>query len=286
MSWSRTAGSVLVLVLVLSGCGQKSTSQRSQMAHYISVVKREEAMLTPALATVTEVSIQVTAHGGRNLLGKVPLITEERRLEGAGIQIRAQEARVRGLAYPAAAAHLRSLVLALTSDQAALTRQLALLVAFLPGFNSTVAALQPALKRLERVLSQRQAHGSAAVSALYAAKAKALRRFQVTTRQITDHLRPLVAPAVSRPAYAAELISLRGMGASAGRLASALAGGSPGNVRPLLIQFDRAALATETKTVQMEQIAAIRAYDAQSRQLTTLSEAISRERLRLSKALK
>jgi hypothetical protein len=87
---------------------------------------------------------------------------------------------------------------------------------------------------------------------------------------------------VSKPAFEAQLDSLRGMGASAGKLAAALAGGSPGNVRPLLVDFDRAALATHSKAVQKRQIAAIRAYDAQSRELTTLSEAIARERLRLS----
>ncbi len=287
-SLARWAGAVLVLVLAVApaGCGQQSSSQRTQVARYISEIKSEEATLTPALMAVTQVSAQVAANGGRILLGKTPLLTQERRLNGALIQIQAQEARLRGLSYPAAAAHLRSLVLAMSSDQATLTHQLALLVAFLPRFNSAVSPLQGALARLERVLSQRQARGSAAVFALYAAKAQALRSFQGTTRQIADHLRPLIPPPVSRPAYEAQLTSLRGMGASAGSLARALAAGSPGDVRPLLIQFDRAALATHSRSVQQQQIAAIRAYDAQSERLTTLSEAISRERLRLSNTLR
>jgi hypothetical protein len=91
---------------------------------------------------------------------------------------------------------------------------------------------------------------------------------------------------VSKPAYTAELSSLRGMGTSAHRLADKLAGGSPGNVAPLLVAFDKAAFAPHTRSVQKAQIAAIRAYDARSARLSTLSAAISRERLRLATSLK
>jgi hypothetical protein len=283
-------GSALVLSFVvalgLGACGKKSSTQRAQVAHYISQVSQMVTALTPPLTTVTRISAQVSAKRGQSLLGQTPLGSDQRQLNSALNQIELQGQRLRALPAPAPTAHLRSLVLRLTSDQSALTHQLALLVAFLPRFNSVVAPVQPALMRLEKVLSERQANGAAAVSALYAAKAGALRRFQVTTTQIIGRLRPLVPPAVSKPAFEAQLGSLRGMGASAGKLAAALAGGSPGNVRPLLIDFDRAALATHSKAVQKEQIAAIRTYDAQSRELTTLSEGIARERLRLSNTVK
>ncbi|MFZ0043010.1 MAG: hypothetical protein WAK93_17005, partial [Solirubrobacteraceae bacterium] len=274
------------LVLALAGCGQSSSTSRKQVSAYITEVKHVETALTPPLTTVTRISAQVTAKGGKNLLGRTPLTSAKRQLKVALAQIDVQEQRLRALPAPASAANLRSLVLRLTSDQAALTHQLALLVAFLPRFNATVAPLQPALIRLEKVLSERQASGTAAVTALYTAKAQALRRFESTTDQITGRLRPLSPPLVSKPAYDAQLTSLRGMGTSAGKLASALAGGHPGDVRPLLIDFDKAALATHTKAVQRQQIAAIRRYDARSRQLTILAEDISRERLRLSNTLK
>jgi hypothetical protein len=76
------------------------------------------------------------------------------------------------------------------------------------------------------------------------------------------------------------------MGASAGRLADALASGAPGNVRPLLVDFDRAALATRKLSVQRAQISAIRSYDAQTRRLSILSEDVVRERLRLVSSLR
>ena len=284
--WGSALVLSFVLALGLPACGKKSSTPRAQVAQYVSQVNHMVTALTPPLTTVTRISAQVSAKRGESLLGQTPLVSDESQLNAALNQIDLQERRLRALPAPAQAAHLRSLVLRLTSDQSALTHQLSLLVAFLPRFNSVVAPLQPALLRLEKVLSERQANGAAAVSALYAAKAVALRRFQATTTKIMGRLRPLVPPAVSKPAFEAQLGSLRGMGASAGKLAGALAGGSPGNVRPLLIDFDRAALATHSKAVQKRQIAAIRAYDAQSRELTTLSEAIARERLRLSNTVK
>jgi hypothetical protein len=76
------------------------------------------------------------------------------------------------------------------------------------------------------------------------------------------------------------------MSTSAGRLADALAGGAPTNVAPLLVAFDRAATSNQTVAVQRAEIAAVRAYDAQSVKLETLSRQIERERLRLADTLK
>ena len=278
--------SLAFLALPLAGCGQQAPTPREQVSRYISQVKRVESALTPPLTTVTRVSALVTANGGKTLLGQTKLGPPQQELNGALRQIHTEQARLRALRAPAQAATLRSLLIKLTSAEAALTSQLALLVAFLPRFNAASAPLQRALARLEHVLSERKASGAAAVSALYAAKAAALRRFRATTEQLVARLHRLKPPLVSRPAYKAQLASMRGMGTSAGRLATALEGGTPGNVTPLLIAFDRAALATHTRAVQRGQIAAIRAWDAKTAQLTTLSEAISRERLRLAETLK
>jgi hypothetical protein len=271
-------------MLAVAGCGQKSSAQRSQVAHYIAQVNRIESALAAPLMTVTRVSAQVSTSRRKALTGAA-LAVRERQLGTALAQIRAQERRLRALKTPPQAARLRSLLLNLTADEAGLTTQLRLLIGFLPRFTSVVAPLAPALTRLERALSVRQAAGAAAVAAVYAAKVKALRRFEATTRVIVTELRRLSVPEVSKPAYRAQLTSLRGMGSSAGRLAAALAGGAPGNVRPLLIDFDRAALATRTEGVQRAQIAAIRAYDGKTRELSTLSDEVARERLRLATSL-
>jgi hypothetical protein len=272
------------LMLAVAGCGQQSSTQRRQVARYVAQVNRIESALAAPLMRVTKVTAQVSS-SRRQALSGTALALRERQLAIALAQIQAQEQRLRALATPPQAARLRSLLLSLTTDEAGLTTQLRLLIGFLPRFTSVVAPLAPALARLERALSVRQAAGTAAVAAVYAAKVTALRRFEATIRVIVTELWRLSVPDVSKPAYRAQLTSLRGMGSSAGRLAAALAGGAPGNVRPLLIDFDRAALATRTQGVQKAQIAAIRAYDAQSRRLSTLSSAIARERLRLATSL-
>jgi hypothetical protein len=282
---SRALPAVLALALaaLLAGCGDgHGDSQRAQVARYINRVNRIEAALSMPLTTVTQVSAAVS-NGRRITLAGPALAARDRQLAAALSQIKLQETRLGALAAPPAAAHLRSLVLTLAAREAALTTQLRLLITFLPRFSAVILPLAPALTGLERALSVRQASGAAAVSAVYAAKVRALRRFEATTGLIARRLRRLTPPDVSVPAYRAQLTSLRGMGSSAGRLADALAGGHPGNVRPLLIAFDRAALATRTKAVQKAQTTAIRIYDAKSRSLSTLSDEIAQERLRLTR---
>jgi hypothetical protein len=75
------------------------------------------------------------------------------------------------------------------------------------------------------------------------------------------------------------------MGASAGRLADALASGVSTNVAPLLTAFDRAAAATHTPAARRAQTVAVRAYNARITRLAALAQAIARERLRLSNSL-
>jgi hypothetical protein len=273
----------LSLVAALTGCGSHTSSERAQVARYVSGVNRIESALSQPLATVTRVSTKVSSR--RSPLAGAGLAVSEQQLTQALGQIKAQEERLDALPAPASAMRLRTLLLNVGTEEAHLTAQLKLLVAFLPRFSTVMSPLGPALTRLERTLSVRQAPGAAAVSAVYAAKANALRRFHTTTAVIITRLSRLSPPDVSKPAYRAQLTSLRGMGASAGRLADALASGAPGNVRPLLVDFDRAALTSRTLPVQRAQIAAIRAYDAQTRRLSTLSEDVVRERLRLVRSL-
>lgn len=286
---TRSAGSrrpVLIaaaISLVLAGCGQQSDSARVRVARYITRVNRVELALSGPLGVVTRVSAAISSrHAG---LSEAEARVHAPQLAAALTQIAIERRRLTALATPAPAVHLRVLVLTLTSAEAALTRQLELLVSFLPRFAAEVAPVESALARLESALSVRSASGTSAVAAVYEAKARALRRFQATTQTIVTSLRALDPPSVSRPTYDAQLASLRGMGASAGRLAKALAGGAPGDVTPLLVDFDRAALATRAISAQKAQIAAVRAYDRQSRRLSVLAEAIARERSRLATTL-
>jgi hypothetical protein len=275
----------VLALLVLAGCGGHSSSQRVEVARYVVSVNRVELSLRAPLMTVNRIAASVSGRHQKTLSQASGAVLE-RRLATAVTSIRVQERRLRAIPAPRPATHLRALLVRYTTGSAALTAQLGLLVGFLPRFSAVLAPLGPALGRLEAALSVHSAAGTAAVSAVYAAKARALRAFRATSKRIIAQLRRLTPPPVSRPAYRAQLTSLRGMGTSAGHLADALAGGAPGNVTPFLVAFDRAALATRSRSAQKAEIAAVRAYDAQSTGLATLQGEIERERLRLAGSLR
>ena len=148
------------------------------------------------------------------------------------------------------AAQLRSQLLELVDRQAAMTREVAKLVVFLPQFETALRPLTPAIRRLESVLGIGQARGPAAVAAVFAEKANALRQFKATVDGLIMRLRRLDPPRVSKPTYRAQLRSLRGMSASAGALAAALGTGSGAGAGSLLAAFDRAATSSQSARVQ------------------------------------
>jgi hypothetical protein len=280
------AGLALVIAIGLASCGSSQPSTRSTVAHYIRAVDRIELALRTPLANVTKAGSQLASAPGRpTLLGNLERVSSEQSLSASLVKLEAAKAKLATMETPVAARHLRSLLLSLTAAEADLTHQLRLLAVFLPRFSAALSPLGPSILSLEKTLGQTQAYGSAAVSALYAAKAQALRRFHGVTATITGRLRRLEPPRVSLPQYRAELSSLRGMGTASGHLATALSSGAPGNVRPLLVAFDRAASATHTRSVQRAQTTAIKAYDAATARLNTLAGDVTRERLRLSKTL-
>jgi len=292
----RSALAVILLALLAGGCGQQST-QRPAVAGYVKQVNAIEASLATPLASVASAG-NAFSQEQRSSDGNTPspkqrsagILTlgpsPEQTLQKALVKIGALRTRLAAISTPLPAEHLRALLLELIDDQAAMTRQVAELVAFLPRYSVALRSLAPATKQLETVLSQRSANGAAAVSTAFASKAAALRRFQATTSAMVVQLRRLRPPTVSKPGFKAQVIALQGMGASAGRLAAALASGATSSVGPVLTQFDRAAASTNTVAVQKAEIAAAHAYDARVAALDALSRKVELERLRLSNGLR
>jgi hypothetical protein len=270
----------VAIVVAAAGCGHSSSS-RAQLARYLTQVNGVEATFSKPLAAVTSAGSALTSQlrSGPVAKGSTASATEATLMHSVA-QIYAGRGRLAALAAPAPARHLRALLLTLAADQARMTQELAKLVVYLPRFNAVLSQLRPAVAGLGQALS-RSATGASAVSALYATKAAALRRFQLAAEAVAARLRTLAPPAVSKPGYEAQVRSLRGMATSAGQLATALSTGALASVPGLLAAFDRAATASRSRAVQLAQIAAVRAYDAQTKELTRLQGAISRERLRL-----
>jgi hypothetical protein len=272
-----------LLGLAVAGCGQ-SSSQRPSVRRYVTQVNRIESELTQPLAQVTRAAANFSAaHGGS--LSDVLGLAQQQILVQAATRIHTLRSRLAGLAAPAPALHLRALLLRLVDGQASVTREVTRLVVFLPRFQQALLPMGAATSRLEAALSQQSANGPAAVTAVFAAKAAALRSFRATAEGVAAQLRRLSPPAVSRPGYAAQLHGLSGMAVSAGRLADALVSGRQSEVAALLTQFDRAAASNQTAAVHRAEAAAARAYDSRIAALSDLSRSIDRERLRLANSL-
>lgn len=279
------AVALATVALLAAGCGQQQ-SQRDAVATYLKQVDKVESALARPLATVTTIGNQFAqeqSSGGT--LTTLVTTSHRQALLGAWSQITMLRSHLAAIRTPFAASRLRGMLLAIVDGQARLTRELAELVEFLPRFGATLRPLVHATRRLELALAQQTVAGAAAISAVYASKAAALRQFKRSVDGVVTQLLRLQPPAVSRPQYETELASLKGMSSSAGRLAGALTSGAQANVQKLLLGFDRAATLSQTIPAQKAQIAAVRAYDNQSTLIQQLSQAAERERLRLANTL-
>jgi hypothetical protein len=258
------------------------------VAAYLHRIQRIENSLNAPLSLVTQTVSQfsIEQRAGATTLDRALFAAHARSLRGALPRIRSDCGRLAAASAPTAAARLRVLLIRLCSGEAHMTDQTAKLVAFLPAFATAQRALGPAALTLEHALAATKVAGAGGVSAAYAAKAAALRRFQATLARIVAKLEKLAVPEASRPEYVAQLRALQGMSSTAGQLASALVASPQGNVQALLAQFDRAATSNQSLAVQRAQIAAVRAYDARVAALTALSKRIALERLRIDSTLR
>lgn len=282
--WIRRTLAALGLALVMSACGQHQT-QRTAVASYLQRVNRIETELTVPLGTVTTTGNEFAEEqkAGGTLTNLVSA-SHRQALLNALSRIVVLRARLASIKTPPPAAKLRQLLLEIIDGQAALTREVAQLVVFLPRFDAGLAPLVPATRQLESALAQQTPAASAGTA--YAEKAAALRRFKAAIDATLRRIAALQPPAVSTPAFRTEVKSLRGMSSSAGQLADSLANGPLANVQQLLLQFNQAAVSNQTLAAQKAQIAAVRAYDNQSVRLQKLTEAAELERLHLDYTLK
>lgn len=283
----RRAAITALVALGVAGCGSQAQAPAQHVATYIDHVNQIEAQLAVPLKAVTRTSAKIGGASAPTGPAQARRATgaEEASLRASLSRIEALRARLAALPAPAAAAHLRALVLRLVDQQAHLTRETAQLVAFLPAFADALRPLGPATTQLRRVLAINQAYGAAAVQAVYGEKASALRAFRATVNGILARLSRLRPPVVSRPAYRAQVDSLRGMSGAAGRLAAAVSAGDSAGIAVALVAFDRAAAAARSLAEQRSQVTADRRYNAQVAQVQKLAGAAAEERLRLARTL-
>jgi hypothetical protein len=278
---------LVALILMLAGCGGKVRNDpRSRVAAYLTRVDRTERQLTRPLSDVSRVAARMAVSRGSSGVRPVATGSEVSLLFGDLREIRLVGDRLATIPAPASATRLRATLVTLVDQQASLTRQVAELETFLPRFRGELAPLAPASRRLERVLVVTQAYGAAAVQAVLAQKAAALRAFQATLHGMLTRLSKLHPPPVSVAGYRAQVAALRGMSAGAGRLATALSSGTSSEVPALLTSFDQAAALPQSRSVLHAQVSAARAYNRKVAQLRALAARAIDERLRLQYSLR
>ncbi len=267
--------------LLAASCGQ-ANSPRARLARYVTRVDEVELALRAPLAAVSRTGKQFASAQSAVQQHQDESLERMRRraLLKDGARIRALREKLAALPAPPSAGHLRALLLQLLDGQLSLTAEVAKMVIFIPRFAEALTPLLPALRRLERSLAAQNANTGTA--SIYATKAAALRSFAATLRRILEELRALQPPAVSTPDYREEIVSLRGMGSNAARLASALSSNQSAEIKRSLEGFDRAATSNRSRAAQEAQIAAVRTYDSRVAELTRISAAASAERQRLA----
>jgi hypothetical protein len=268
------------------GCGH-GTTQRQGVAAYLVKVEGIQSSLATPLAQITKVASQFAKQrNGGTGAGILPQLPDEGSLLRSADQIDALRSKLAAISAPSPAQRLRSLTLSLVTQEGSLTRELAKMVIFLPAFEQVLRPLGPATTALQHALgvTQAQGYGASGVAAELSVKAAALRRYAEQLGSVLGRLQRLDPPAVTHPQYSAQLTTLQRMRTSAGQLAGALEQGSS-NVRSLLLNFNQAAAGAQSLSAQRAQIAAVRAYDARVRSLTSDVQQIQLERARLQRTL-
>jgi len=256
-----------VLVLVATGCG--GDSRREVVTQYIEDVNELQALLDAPARSITNASRQLTKR-------TVDDDRVSRRLLTAAKTIDRLRARLAALETPDEARRLRSLLVQLARNEAALARELAALTVFLPEFATALEPLQPAAVKLRKAL---------AADIPLEAKAEALDAYAATLDGVLARLRPLRPPPVSAPTLATQEQTLTRMRSAAKALATALRDERAEDVPQLVAGFGAAAQSNQSLAAQKARIAAVKDYNARVKAVDTLILRIHRERSRLDSAL-
>ena len=258
----------MAVALLAIGCGS-GPSRRDEVTRYMARVNTIEAGLTGPASAVAVAS--------RGLAKPQANAAEtEAKLRRAASEIDRVHGRLAAVAAPVDARRLRTLLLTLAGRQAAIARELADIVAYLPALQAALRPLASAGTKLQKAIA-----GQSSVEA----KASAFDAYSATVAAVLKRLRSLHPPPVSRPGHTTEVTALTRVEAATEAIAKALRAKRTGDLAKLLRRFDQAALSTQSLSAQRARAQAVRAYNSRVRSLDTLIRRITDERARLAKTL-
>jgi hypothetical protein len=268
------------------------SKQRREVTAYIDAVNAIENQMHKPLARVMLAYRDFTAarSGGREAVSE---------LAAAAPTLVRLDRRLAALPAPPEAEKLRAGLVRLVGEQAAVTREVQRLAAFAPHYSAVLRSAHAASAQLGLALhavkiptphvlrgtkSQilaAQSQYTAESNAAAAAQADAIDAYDRTITLVVGRLRKLQPPASLVPTYRAQLRSLRDAAAAGTRLANELRKPDRARVPALGRRFTIASREAGTLVVQRREIAAIRAYNARARAISSSSADVERELARL-----
>jgi hypothetical protein len=274
----------------------KGSKQRQGVSAYIDSVNAIENQMHTPLARVMLAYRDFTGHQPTRR-NPVP------ELASAAQTLARLDTRLAALPAPPEAKRLRADLVRLVAQQAAVTKEVRQLAAFTPRFGAVLrgataasAQLGSALRAVKipqphklrgtkKQILAAQARYKAASNAAAAAQADAIDVYDRTITAVVDGLRKLRPPVSLKPTYRAQLRAMQDAAAAGSRLASQLRKQDRASVPTLGRRFTVASREAGTVAVQRAEIAAIRAYNARARAISSTSADVERELAHLQATL-
>jgi hypothetical protein len=274
----------------------KGSKQRRSVSAYIDSVNAIENQMHRPLTRVMLAYRDFTASPRARR-------TPAPQLASAAETLARLDRRLAALSAPPEATKLRAGLVRLVGQQAAVTREVQRLAAFTPRYaavlrGSHAASAQLALalhavkipqphrlRGTKKQILAAQARYKADSNAAAGAQADAIDAYDRMVAIVVDRLRTLRPPASLTPTYRAQLRALQDAAAAGSRLTDQLRQPDRKNVPALGRRFTVASREAGTVAVQRAEIAAIRAYNARARAISSSSAAVQRELARLQASL-
>lgn len=271
------------------------SGQRKAISAYIDTVDLIQNRMRIELTRVTFAYRDLAIRSGRK---RAPA-----ELAAAAATLTRLDQKLIATPAPSEAKRLRTLLIRLIAQQAALTREVQGLAAFTPRFTVLLSRLRAASARFDtsmraiRQPKRRAVVGTRAAiaaaerayrqqaAAAAAAQADAVDEYVRATEQLLERLHALTAPAVVAPVYAAQVRALEDVTMAGTRLSAELRATNRTQVAERIRAFRLAGREAGTDAVQRAQIAAIRAYNRRSRAVGATASAVQDELRRLGGAL-
>jgi hypothetical protein len=286
------AAAAVAAAVAVTVVHRQSSPKRDSVSRYILSVDAVEQQMRARLNDTFRAYRSFSSSGKVTPKIRRDLLTAERTLT------RLRD-RVAAIPTPPAADRLHRRLTALVDAEVGVAREVGQLASFSPRYgvvldasrkagadlSKDLAALKPphsqAIKGTKKQVAAAQAAFSQASSVAADAQGAAVAAYVGRIGQLERRLRALTPPPVMRPAYLAQLRTMRASRVAGDALAAELGKTDRSRVAILGRRFTIAARTASTLGAQKAQIAAVKAYNRRVRAIGALQASVQKELLRL-----